>query len=462
MKRIQLLIFLVVCFMVTCVTTSQAVGSESKYQQFFFDSIQVNSPYDFISLHNMKVFTSNIYIKENDKDILVNWTGNGFHVGIQTLSYQLLANNIPEDFVKPEDPYVSITNYDMYGNKCDSNFSSLLALFSRISKYSKFTDHYKTSSYYSFMYNRGGRYEIKVRLEPKMCLLVDTVDIKGEPGMDVHGAYVHTGKDMEVLAYVTTGWPYNPDTLSGNETVKWNIYKMKTDSTFTPVANGSKLINMKNADKPLLAGYDSVNVNLAKPEVGRYKIIFDSDFKPANRIVNVDVVDTLRATVKLDKTIFVAGTDKKVTAHILLDYQYPHISATKQYPQPTVVISSSLAGHSDSLLVSNDTLASRNLYQSVDWDISLGNVAEALAQSKSNTLPLKINITFNGSIQYSKSIILMFSDPTGINSVKTQNGNNGTGTVYDITGRRISTANPKSSALRKGMYIVGGKKVMIK
>lgn len=448
MKKLYLPIFFTVCFVVTYVTPSQAVAGGSRYQKFHYDSVQVNPPYDFISLKDLNVYTQLADI-ENGTGKYTAWNTEGFHVGIETVGCTLEIKQVPDDYVTPKNCNLSFSFIDMYGAKHDSVSDNLTAKFKTLEfvTYSKFTPHI------SFSHYRGGRYELHARLEPNMFLVTDTIDIQDEACMRVLGDYVRTGADMNVKAYVTTGWPYNPDTLSGNETVRWNIYKMKTDSTFTPVANGSKPINMKNADKSLLAGYDSVNVSRAKPEVGRYRITYESDFKPANRVVYVDVVDTLRATVALDRNEYTCGKDSMALLHIKMDYKYPHISSTKIYPEPTIRINATMNDSKDSLLLSNDTLATKDLMYAGDWTVKFKAVPESELKNGVAHEMMNVTISFNGQQQYAISLPMTFLLATDINQPTADEPNSTPADEYGYNpaGQRVAKG-------YRGLIIKKGKK----
>jgi len=413
-------------------------------------------PYDYVTLTPVFKTAQALYTLGT-----VSSGGVGYHVGTESEALIFEVGDLPENCAPVKDALLKYITYDMYKDTVESycDTTSMNQFFELVEEVKYTQSHYGDISVsHAFTLRRGGRYGILYSTAPAIIQVSDTVDIIDEPGMHVRGDVAKLGSDYNFLAEVTTGYPFNPDTLSGNEWIKWTVARQEKDSSLTTILAGDKKMpHLKNADRPLLAGIDTVNFIVGKELLtpGKYKIKFTSDFPTANQNITFDINDTLRATVALDRNEYTCGKDSMALLHIKMDYKYPHISSTKIYPEPTIRIKATMNDSKDSLLLSNDTLATKDLMYAGDWTVKFKAVPESELKNGVAHEMMNVTISFNGQQQYAISLPMTFLLATDINQPTADEPNSTPADEYgyNLAGQRVAKG-------YRGLIIKKGKKYM--
>ncbi len=427
----------------------------------------------FFQIKDYKFLTSHKYTTDFNIDMEL-YSGEGYRAGMQNITFTLFGIQTDEDI--PDTPLDTLTEFfsmtDMYGkehlrrNHCHSNDMQI-----EVNEYLEYgagnEDVFSYPIFPSFEFDRGGMYAVRTYIDFIDYDRRDTITIKDDPSLRLRGNnVVKTGKDVHLRAYYNTGYPYAVNDLTGEEYAKVTVFKhSNVDSTLSEKATSQYKLNIKDADHPLIAGIDSADILLEKPELGKYTLRFESNWKAIkSRDVLVSVEDTLRASVSLDKQTYVLATDKKARLGLTMDYGYPHIYAVKPDVLPTIRISAVIKQGAeqgdtlfcDSLKMANDSLQTKDLSYKGDWELDLTKIDQSKLNDKEKQL--YVTIKFNNAQQYATTIpVSIQANATSINQVSTS-GEEDAEAVYTLGGVRVS---PKRS-LPAGIYIRGGKKIIVK
>ena len=172
---------------------------------------------------------------------------------------------------------------------------------------------------------RGGRYLVNEKIEHVYCDSLgepsdssyilrerhDTVTIYDEPSVRYKQ---HQGNSANFTVYFNTGYPYNPDTLTGDEVVYYallycpdsatlvnHLKGQESDEVETLLSGKKRLINLKYSSVKDAAGLDSIRVTEYSAEPGWYAITLKSDWKPANsnRIFEVKATEITTGIIEM-------------------------------------------------------------------------------------------------------------------------------------------------------------------
>lgn len=407
------------------------------------------------------------------------YAGEKMRAGMQSISCELKGAYIPdtggESTVKIPDIQLDtltalFTLQDMYGRQ---HFRSNLSddILHEVNNYLAFEAGYwgQSSNPYTigFSFARGGEYILRSQFDFIAFDKQKAVTIYDEPSLRiVHDPVVKIGEDADITAFFNTGYPYDINSLTGEEYAKVTIYKQLTDSTVAELFVQQYPLHLKDEAHPLVAGIDSLQLKLEKPELGNYLIRIESSWDAIEtRDLFVSVQDTLRATVTLDKQTYDLATDKKAQLHIKMDYGYPHVAAVKPDTIPTIRIAANLIKavddntttkiFADTLVLVSDTLATKDLRYEGDWMLDLTKI-ETSELTADDSTSLQVAVIFNGGGQYETAIpIKLKPAATSITTATEQRTDDD---IYTLNGIRIS---PRQQ-LSPGIYIRKGKKVIIK
>lgn len=407
------------------------------------------------------------------------YTGENMQAGMQSISCELKGAYIPDTEGEPTIKIPDIrldtltalfTLQDTYGRE---HFRSNLSgeVLHEVNDYLAFEAGYYGESSFPFLigfsFARGGEYIFRSQFDFIGFDKQEAVTIYDDPSLCViPDPVVRIGEDADIMAYFNTGYPYDINSLTGEEYAKVNIYKQLTDSTVAELLAQQYPLHLKDESHPLVAGIDSLQLKLEKPELGDYLIRIESSWDAIEtRDLFVSVQDTLRATVTLDKQTYDLATDKNAQLHIKMDYGYPHVAAVKPDTIPTIRIAANLIKaiddstttkiFADTLVLVSDTLATKDLRCEGDWIFDLTKI-EGSGLTEGDSTHLQVAIIFNGGRQYETEIPLKLKPAaTGITSVTEQRTDDN---IYTLNGIRISP----HQQLPPGIYIRNGKKVIIK
>ncbi|MDO4197199.1 MAG: hypothetical protein Q4D33_13755, partial [Prevotellaceae bacterium] len=240
---------------------------------------------------------------------------------------------------------------------------------------------------------------------------------------------------------------------------------METESTGREAFKHRFPLHLKDETHPLLAGWDSLLVNIEKPEIGHYMMRLETNWDGiATRDISLDVVDTLRASIALDKDAYDLASDKQATMHMTMDYGYPYIHEVEPDIIPTIRVAATLLKDkeatdflmSDTLKLVSDTMAIKNLNYIGEWNLDLSKIDASKLTEGYSTYQLKVNIIFNNEKQYEKFLpVDLKAVATGISHVTAPRTDNEP--VFTLDGIRVDT----SKQLPQGIYIQKGKKISI-
>ena len=407
------------------------------------------------------------------------YTGEKMQAGMQSISCELKGAYIPDTEGEPtvKIPDIQLdtltalfTLQDTYGRE---HFRSNLSgeVLYEVNNYLAFEAGYwgGSSNPYmiAFSFARGGEYILRSQFDFIGFDKQKEVTIYDEPSLRViPDPVVRIGEDADITAYFNTGYPYDINSLTGEEYAKVTIYKQLTDSTVAELFAQQYPLHLKDEAHPLVAGIDSLELKLEKPDLGNYLIRIESSWDAIEtRDLFVSVQDTLRATVTLDKQTYDLATDKNAQLHIKMDYGYPHVVAVKPDTIPTIRIAANLVKavdestttniFTDTLVLASDTLATKDLRYEGDWMLDLTKI-ESSGLAEDDSTFLQVAVIFNGGRQYETEIPLKLKPAaTGITTVTEQRTDDD---IYTLNGIRIS---PRQQ-LPPGIYIRKGKKVIIK
>ena len=426
---------------------------------------------DTVNFKTVQKFTQNFATED--------YVGEKMYAGMQSISFELKGAYILDVEGKPtvEIPDIQLdtltallTLNDKYERE---HFRSNLSdeILDEVNDYFAFESGYwsQSSAPYmvSFVFARGGEYIFRSQFDFIGFDKQKAVTIYDEPSLRiVTDPVVRIGEDADIKAFFNTGYPYDINSLTGEEYAKVTVYKQLTDSTVAEVSAQQYPLHLKDEAHPLVAGIDTLQLKLVKPELGNYLIRIESSWDAIEtRDLFVSVQDTLRATVTLDKQTYDLATDKDAQLHIKMDYGYPHVVAVKPDTIPTIRISANLIKavddnttiniFADTLVLTSDTLATKDLRYEGDWMLDLTKIESSGLTADDSTF-FQVAVIFNGGRQYETAIPLKLKPAaTGITKATQQRTDDD---IYTLNGIRISSR----QKLSPGIYIRNGKKVIIK
>lgn len=234
---------------------------------------------DCFNVSNMNLQTAEAYgrdFKTRDfgKDSLL--------TGVEHFGYNVSTDETTFELRKtleiPENTMAKLTLIDKYGevqggSQHDLNRNSI---FGR----SKFTKKVTASPFLSFTMHRGGEYECLLDIECLNFKESQTVVIYGASGFDILGLEaIAAGEDVKLEVECNTGYPYDYNSLLGNEYAKVTVYKVNDDNTETEVLSNKIELPFKQANKPLVAQIATLPITMEKPNPGTYRLHFESNWE---------------------------------------------------------------------------------------------------------------------------------------------------------------------------------------
>ena len=301
--------------------------------------------------------------------------------GLETMFYDFKI--IPPEPKWPENQFDTLTALLTFSDLYEHEIVRLNASKDIMDIANQFIEYHAYDAFDSngtnFTLPRGGKYEFRTYFDFLNIDKRDTVTVYDDPSLRVNGIFtVKTGDDLNISGYYNTGYPYDINSLTGEEYADVTIYKMETDSTGREAFKHRFPLHLKDEAYPLLAGWDSLFVNIIKPDIGPYIMRFETNWDAVpTRDIPLSVEDTLRATLTLDNDAYNFKTDKQATMHMTMDYGYPHIGFVQPDTIPTIRVTASLFKDAaltdtlftDTLKLVSDTLATKDLRYAGDWTL---------------------------------------------------------------------------------------------
>ena len=264
---------------------------------------------------------------------------------------------------------------------------------------------------------------------------------------------------MSMLYIFNTGYPFNQDTLQAENKVKFQLFSVDKDNHQKVIDEREKTFSLLDREKPLVAGIDTVAYDgfglLEELGPGQYFLKMNTDWNNIERIRGVEVNDTLRAEIKLDKELYVKGVDKKAKVSFKMDYGYPYIHAVEDEQLPTVRFYTGLRArfkedmespdstcidslYTDSLIVADSKFAEEHVYLEKEIEIDLDNIlSHYVFENDVDTLSLRAMICYEGNTQKEEELKLVVKrNSTSVTSISTDN--DGPSEYYNLNGQRIT------------------------
>lgn len=271
--------------------------------------------------------------------------------------------------------------------------------------------------------------------------------------------YVGEIGSLNMTYIFNTGYPYSQDTLQAENKVNFQLFYVDKDSTQQIIDEREKSFSLLDREKPLLAGLDSVEYDgfglLDDIGPGQYYLKMNTDWNNIERIMGVEVKDTLRAEIKLDKELYVKGVDKKAKVSFKMDYGYPYIHAAEDEQLPTVRFYTELRArfkedmdapdsicidslYTDSLIIADSKFAEEHVYLEKEIEIDLDNIlSNYVFENDVDTLSLMAMICYEGNTQKEEVLkLLVKRNATSVTSISTDN--DGPSEYYNLNGQRIT------------------------
>ena len=428
-----------------------------------------------VTVTQEKLFTTNLFAEDRTYISYDMYQGEGLHTGMITCNVKLEVDNEKDIEVKePANPVIEVSLSDPYGRipflKGDS--SVIIAMVGDL----KFTDMYGIKVGFSKDVMRGGQYVYRNYIPCIDYLYEETVEIKDEPTVRMKFGDVKVGNDIEVKAVYNTGYPYDPSQFTGNEKATMRLYALGKDdqgnATETEMMMSQKTLRLYRPDQPLVAAIDALHLTLYDPEPGEYRLNMSSDWthKNANRDdILIVVKDTLRASVRMAKQNYVAGTDKSVKLHMKMNYGYPYVQVVEPDKNPTVRIKTLVLVPSEvDGVEKTDTLVNMTTpIEDAAWadhPLNWEGDIETPALETQEGAPLaetrmvaEVSVIFNDGEQFKTSVPFAFvpqSTSTAIRSL--MDAGSSDETWYDLQGRSVTPSTAH------GVYIHNHQKVVVK
>ncbi len=417
--------------------------------------------------------TIRLYGDDNLIDIYTPYEGEGLRAGlVQVTTKIVLDNETGGNVVAPANQLFHVSLTDPYGRVpyLEESNKIISDLFREL-KYSEYvSDRHIVVQWLC----RGGQYVYRNYIPGVDYNYEEIVEVKDKPSARVRYKSVNVGKDIEVKTFYNTGYPYDVNQFNGFEKATMRLFALGKDDQGNPketeVVMTEKPLRLYRPDQPLVAALDSMKLTYCDPEPGQYRLKMESNWtqEGANRDnILITVNDTVRCYAELDKSKYVAGTDKVMKLHMKLNYGYPYVTAENEGEDPTVLINTYVLTSDDNTAetiqtsthkITDASLADHPLDWESDLDVALNIEEQEKAPTTDSYLYVKVEVIFNGETQYTKIIPFDYIAevlPTGVRSITDNLPANDQ--WYGIQGTRMD-----SKPVENGVYIHNQKKVIIK
>jgi hypothetical protein len=425
-----------------------------------------------ITITQVKKTTRYLYGDKNIIDTQTPYEGEGLRAGlIEVIIKMALDNETDGDVVAPANQLFHVSFTDPYGRvPFQKESNEIIELFEKL-MVMDFCDEYNSTTRELC---RGGQYVYRNYIPGFDYNYEESVEVKDKPSARVRYNSVNVGKDIEVKTFYNTGYPYDVNQFNGSEKATMRLFALGKDDQGSPketeVVMTEKPLRLYRPDQPLVAALDSMKLTYCDPEPGQYRLKMESNWtqEGANRDnILITVNDTVRCYAELDKSKYVAGTDKVMKLHMKLNYGYPYVTAENEGGDPTVLVKTYVLTSNDSTAdtiqtsthkITNASLADHPLDWENDIDAALNIEEQEKAPTADCYLYVKVEVFFNGETQYTKIIPFDYIakvPPTGVKSITDNQPANDH--WYGIQGTHMD-----SKPIQNGVYIHNQKKVIIK
>ena len=371
-------------------------------------AIPLPTPLDFIAVDTPTVKTEFAYTAA---DTLAYWAEPGYHTGLQSTSFTWYnIKDIPEDFEVPESPYFFVNFVDAYSNPIAYSKIDLTFDFEKL----LFVDSFISNPTVKCSILRGGEYTVEMGMAPNLYRHEECITIKDEACARVAGTRFKDNEEKTTTLYITSGYPYNPESVKGIHELSWTLTPENNPAYV--IAEGGSPFSLET-EQTLMAAVDSVELDFWALEPGKYHCIATSDFTPANRTFDLEILDVLKAEITKDKDHYVLGTDSEVNLQIAMTYGYPYISANEDTGKPTINVIAQLLDEEYTFDFSNEEWGKSTMDYIADIKVPLKDVTYDIAKENDWRVPLTIKVKFNGAIQAEIPVEIPIANTSGIEPI---------------------------------------------
>lgn len=189
----------------------------------------------------------------------------------------------------PEDTLAKISMIDMYGAIHAKGDGNLKRVFQR----AKFVNKTASKITIAFLMARGGEYDCTIDINIFNFKETKHLQINGAAGFDfLDNKTINCGKDTVLSVTCNTGYPYDYSSLKGDEYARATVYRINDDDTETELHSHEINLPFKQANQPLIAQVDTLYIGFEKPEVGKYRVLLESNWEGLKeRSAIITVVD---------------------------------------------------------------------------------------------------------------------------------------------------------------------------
>lgn len=386
-----------------CVTTAAWAYHEE-------GPISLSGDLDFLSVKSIDIDTQSALDEENEP---ADWTGDGFHVGTQRCGFVLYnSGDVPQPFNTPDECMAHFTITDAYNNEASSKELNLVNFL----KTMKFTHSASRTEQIFASINRGGHYTFALEISPDYFLHEYEDDILDEACTRVDSTTTVIGLLLKPEIKITTGYPYDAASLSGEKTLHWSV---SPDGKPNQILIDKTETFQFDTTQPLLASVVSFELAADNLAPGKYVYTLQSDFEGACRTFDAFVNDTVKADITLDKEIYDLDTDKEAKLTINMSYGYPYISKDSDTEESIITISTELLNETNNSTFSDPSWADAEINYTTEVTVPLDAITEDVVKENEGELPLTVSIIFNGNAQYKEIIGLPIKyDDAGVSNIE--------------------------------------------
>lgn len=382
----------------------------------------------------------------------------------------VFGNRIPQDFFLPDDMLIKMSVKDAYGKYIrDVDYTQDVR---KMMQDALETDSVLYAQHANLNIDLGGKYIFNAFFNIMNWDKEITQEIYDPASVRVYGEpQPKLGADADFNVYFNTGYPYDIASFTGNENVNYRFeYTAPKGTESVHLTSGNVPLNFAQSTTPLLAVRDSLHLFVEKPQIGYYRLYFDSDTWPdGNTNFTFIIGDTVRADATIDREVIDLGVDTEINTSAWVNYGFPYIpivepdeNAIEYDTIPTVRFITTLKycanknlAISDTIAIVNEAFADNDIDLSRDMKIRLNSVNRDSLTTGYEPF-VNVEISFNGKSVFDKSFpVTIKNTQTAVEEISATLPESRRG-IYNIMGVKIDMP---FEQLPSGIYIVDGKKV---
>lgn len=359
----------------------------------------LEGPFDFLAVKDLSLKTDRVYEYGEVKE----WTGDGFHAGIQLFKFTLFnCKDIPKDIEVPKKVILTCTVKDMDGNVVACAENDMTKDFNKLKFLQKLTAY---ANVFTGVI-RGGNYTFTAEISDGLFSYQTELELPDEPSIQIFGKTTTVEDPLCPEIILTSGYPYNPADFSGEKQLHWQMASV--DSPEEVIARNDETFELLS-ETPTLAAVDTLFLEVKDLEPGEYQYSLTSNYAPANYSFIAKVYDVLKPVISFNKTSYVIGQNDEAEIKIEMSYRYPYVGKpASSTGKPTVEVIATLVDQATSVSYSDDAWANSDMHCDAELKVPLGNVSEEIVKANDGKVPLRIQIKFNGNSEFDETVPIPF------------------------------------------------------